>query len=63
MTATSSGSSGFARWAIVVLAVLAVLALLGYRRNDPGVGERVPDPEDAISVVIVDGAGERDPGS
>lgn len=42
------------RWVIVALAVLAVVALLAYARNDPGVGGRVPDPEDALAV-----AGER----
>ena len=42
-----------ARWVIVALAALAVVALLAYARNDPGVGGRVPDPEDVSTVVVV----------
>jgi hypothetical protein len=45
------------RWVIVALAVLAVVALLAYARNDPGVGGRVPDPEDA-GALVVDGGGD-----
>ena len=42
-----------ARWVIAALAALAVVALLAYARNDPGVGGRVPDPEDVSTVVVV----------
>ncbi len=41
------------RWVIAALAALAVVALLAYARNDPGVGGRVPDPEDVRTVVVV----------
>jgi hypothetical protein len=42
------------RWVVVAIAALAVIALLAYRRGDPGVGDRVPDPEDAMALVVVE---------
>ena len=39
-----------ARWLIAALAALAIVALLAWARNDPGVGGRVPDPEDVRRV-------------
>jgi hypothetical protein len=38
------------RWLIAALVVLALVGLLAYARNDPGVGGRVPDPEDVRRV-------------
>jgi hypothetical protein len=38
------------RWLIAALAALAIVALLAWARNDPGVGGRVPDPEDVRHV-------------
>jgi hypothetical protein len=38
------------RWLIAALAALAIVALLAWARNDPGVGSRVPDPEDVRHV-------------
>lgn len=39
-----------ARWVVAGLVVLCLIGLLAFRRNDPGVGGRVPDP-DAVVVV------------
>ena len=49
MLATSAG-----RWAIAALVALAIVLLVAYARNDPGVGGRIPDPEDAVNVVVDD---------
>jgi hypothetical protein len=43
--------AGAGRWLLVAVAALAVVALLAWARNDPGVGGRVPDPEDAAAVI------------
>jgi hypothetical protein len=43
--------SGAGRWVLAAVVVLAVVALLAWARNDPGVGGRVPDPEDAGAAV------------
>jgi hypothetical protein len=40
------------RWVVMMLAALGVILLLAYARNDPGVGCRVPDPEDVRVIVI-----------
>jgi hypothetical protein len=39
-------------WVVAAIVVIAIVALLAYARNDPGVGGRVPDPEDAMSLVV-----------
>jgi hypothetical protein len=44
--------SDSARWVVAVVAGLGIGLLLAYARNDPGVGGRVPDPEDVHVVVI-----------
>ena len=41
------------RWVIAAIVVLAIVALLAWARNDPGVDDRVPDPEDAVAAVVV----------
>jgi hypothetical protein len=46
--------SNFRRWLLVTLLVLGIIALLAYARNEPGVGGRVPDPEDARVAAVVD---------
>ena len=38
------------RWLMAAVAALAIVALLAWARNDPGVGGRVPDPEDVRHV-------------
>jgi hypothetical protein len=48
--AEDAGTSAV-RWMLIVIVVVAIVCLLAYRRNDPGVGGRVPDPEDAAAVV------------
>ena len=40
------------QWVVSILAALGIVALLAWARNDPGVGERVPDPEDVVVIVI-----------
>jgi hypothetical protein len=35
---------------IAILVSLAIVGLLAWARNDPGVGGRVPDPEDVRHV-------------
>ena len=40
-----------ARWLLAAVVVLAVVALLAWARNDPGVGGRIPDPEDAAVIA------------
>ena len=47
-------STPILRWVVCGLAALGVVALLAYSRNDPGVGGRVPDPEDVRVVIVVD---------
>jgi hypothetical protein len=42
---------GAGRWLLAAVVVLAVVALLAWARNDPGVGGRIPDPEDAAVVT------------
>jgi hypothetical protein len=44
--------SDSARWVVMMLAALGVVLLLAYARNGPGVGGRIPDPEDVRVVVI-----------
>jgi hypothetical protein len=44
--------SNAVRYLIAVVAALGIVGLLAYARNDPGVGGRVPDPEDVRVVVI-----------
>jgi hypothetical protein len=51
MSGGQGPGSGAGRWLLAAVVVLAVAALLGWARNDPGVGGRVPDPEDAAAVV------------
>ena len=41
-------SNSLIRWVIAAIVVAGIICLLAYRRNDPGVGGRVPDPEDAF---------------
>ena len=43
--------AGAGRWLLVAALVLAIVALVAWARNDPGVGGRVPDPEDAAVVA------------
>jgi hypothetical protein len=44
------------RWVITAVVAAAIVALLAWARNDAGVDDRVPDPEDAMAaVVLVDG--------
>jgi hypothetical protein len=42
------------RWLVMALATVGVVALLAWARNDAGVDERVPDPEDVRVVIVVD---------
>jgi hypothetical protein len=51
--------SDTARWVIAAIVALAIVALVAYARNDAGVDDRIPDPEDAMSVVIGDGVDAR----
>jgi hypothetical protein len=44
--------SNIIRWLIAAIAALAIIGLVAYERNGPGVGNRVPDPEDVRVVVI-----------
>jgi hypothetical protein len=43
--------SSAGRWIVAMLAAVGIIALLAYARNDPGVGGRVPDPDDVVVVV------------
>jgi hypothetical protein len=38
------------RWLIGVVVALAIVALLAWARNEPGIDDRIPDPEDAAHV-------------
>jgi hypothetical protein len=42
----------WARWVISAIVVVAIVALLAWARNDPGVGGRTPDPEDASAASV-----------
>jgi hypothetical protein len=46
----------WARWVIAAMVAAGIVALLAWARNDPGIDDRVPDPEDALAVVTVDGS-------
>jgi len=39
-------------WLVALLVALAIVLLVAYSRNDAGIDDRVPDPED---VVVTDG--------
>ena len=52
MAARPGSGWGAARWLLAAAVVLALVALLAWARNDPGVGGRVPDPEDAGAAVV-----------
>jgi hypothetical protein len=41
------------RWVIGAIVVLWIVALLAWARNDPGVGGRIPDPEDAVAATVI----------
>ena len=43
--------AGVGRWLLAAVVALAIVALLAWARNDPGVGGRIPDPEDAAVVA------------
>jgi hypothetical protein len=43
------------RWIVALLVALAIVLLVAYSRNDAGIDDRVPDPED-VNVVVVDGS-------
>jgi predicted anti-sigma-YlaC factor YlaD len=44
------------RWVLAAIVAAAVVALLAWARNDAGIDDRVPDPEDATAaIVLVDG--------
>lgn len=45
--------SNVVRYLIAAVAALAIIGLVAYARNGPGVGDRVPDPED-IEVVVIE---------
>jgi hypothetical protein len=38
------------RWLIALLLALAIVLLVAYSRNDAGIDDRVPDPEDVVTV-------------
>ena len=38
------------RWLIALLVALAIVLLVAYSRNDAGIDDRVPDPEDVVAV-------------
>ena len=38
---------------VAAIVVLAIVALIAWARNDPGVGGRIPDPEDAAAALTV----------
>jgi hypothetical protein len=42
------------RWLIGAIVALAIVALLAWARNDAGIDDRIPDPEDAAAVLITD---------
>jgi hypothetical protein len=44
--------SNIVRWLVAAVAALAIIGLVAYERNGPGVGGRVPDPEDVRVVVV-----------
>jgi hypothetical protein len=44
--------TSWARWVIAAIVVSAIVALLAWARNDPGVGGRIPDPDDASAAMV-----------
>jgi hypothetical protein len=53
MSVMPGAGSGAGRWLLAAVVVLAIVAMLAWARNDPGVGGRVPDPQDA--AVLAEG--------
>jgi hypothetical protein len=39
-------------WVITALVIIAIIALIAYARNEPGIDDRVPDPEDVMSIAF-----------
>ena len=42
------------RLLVATVVALAIVALLAWARNDAGVDDRVPDPEDAAATVVAE---------
>jgi hypothetical protein len=40
------------RWIIAAIVLIAIIALLAYARRNPPFDDRVPDPEDAVTLVV-----------
>jgi hypothetical protein len=38
------------RWLVGLLIALAIVLLVAYSRNDAGIDDRVPDPEDVVVI-------------
>jgi hypothetical protein len=43
------------RLLIAIVVALSIVALLVWARNDAGVDDRAPDPEDATAAIVVEG--------
>jgi hypothetical protein len=48
------------RVAMAAIVVAAIVALLAWARNDPGVGDRDPDPPQSTEIVVPDTVPPRD---
>ncbi len=40
------------RWVIALIVAAGIVAMLAWERGDPGVGDRIPDPEDAAALIV-----------
>ncbi len=41
------------RWVLIVAVVVALVLFIAWARREPGFDDRVPDPEDAASAMVV----------
>jgi hypothetical protein len=42
------------RWVLIVAVAIALVLFIAWARRNPGFDDRVPDPEDAVAVVVAD---------
>jgi len=41
------------RWVLIVAVVIALVLFVAWARREPGFDDRVPDPEDAATAMVV----------
>jgi hypothetical protein len=54
MDTTQETRTSTTRWVLIVAVVIALVLFIAWARREPGFDDRVPDPEDAAAIVVVD---------